>query len=335
MIPWLVLGASLPFVALLVARPVVRRLAARSLARRPVEMTLVVVGSMLATAMLTGSVLVGDTVDRSIRAQAYDQLGPIDEVVAVSGLDAGEGLFAALDGFTHPDVDGVLEMVVAQAAVLGRGDEPLVRPTAQLIEVDFHAAGRFGDDPRATGISGPTPEPGEAAITEDLAAEVRVGPGDRITVFAYGGSVDLVVDRVLPRTGVAGFWPRPGQTSHNVFVAPGTVAGLVDGADGTEPPTALVAVSNVGDVEGGVGRTDAVVAALEEAVGSLEAGVRPAKQELLDIADELGGALGELYFTVGMFAVVAGILLLVNLFVMLADERRHELGMLRALGLRR
>ena len=43
----------------------------------------------------------------------------------------------------------------------------------------------------------------------------------------------------------------------------------------------------------------------------------------------------QLYFTVGMFAVAAGVLLLVNVFVMLADERRSELGMLRAMGMRR
>ena len=37
----------------------------------------------------------------------------------------------------------------------------------------------------------------------------------------------------------------------------------------------------------------------------------------------------------GMFAVAAGILLLVNIFVMLSDERRSQLGMLRAIGMRR
>ena len=36
-----------------------------------------------------------------------------------------------------------------------------------------------------------------------------------------------------------------------------------------------------------------------------------------------------------MFAVAAGVMLLVNIFVMLADERRSELGMLRAIGMRR
>src|SRR5205807_4350451 len=36
-----------------------------------------------------------------------------------------------------------------------------------------------------------------------------------------------------------------------------------------------------------------------------------------------------------MFSVLAGVLLLVNIFVMLAQERKTELGMLQAIGLRR
>lgn len=329
--------ASVPFLVLFLTRPLVGRMAGRSMRRRPVELLLVVLGSMLATAILTGSLLVGDTVDRSIRGQAYDQLGPIDEVVGVTGLDEGPALWSALDGFASPEVDGTLPLVRAGAAVVGMGEDPLVQPTAQLLEADFGEAAALGDDPAATGISGATPGEGAAAITDDLAEEVRVEPGDTIEVFAYGESVELEVDRILPRTGVAGLWLQPGQRSYNVWVAPGTIAQLAAGSTAAEaePPTAMVAVSNVGDVEGGVGRTDVVVEQLEAAVDDLPAAVRPAKETVLDAAESVGSSFSELYFTVGMFAVAAGILLLVNIFVMLSDERRHELGMMRAVGLRR
>ena len=63
--------------------------------------------------------------------------------------------------------------------------------------------------------------------------------------------------------------------------------------------------------------------------------MQPVKEDLLEVADEAASSLTQLYFTMGMFAVAAGVLLLVNIFVMLADERRSELGMLRAIGLRR
>jgi putative ABC transport system permease protein len=333
----LVLAASLPFLFLLLGRPVIRHLALRSMARRPVELFLVVVGSMLATAILTGSLLVGDTVDRSIRSQAYDQLGPIDELIVASGQAEGERLWAALDGFASPEVDGTLPMLTASAAAVGMGEDQLVQPTAQLVEVDFEAAAEFGGDRDATGIEGPTPPAGNTAITSDLAARLRVEPGDPVVVHAYGASQEFQVDRILPRTGIAGFWLGEGQRSYNVFVPPGTIAALAAGAElgDAEPPRAMVAVSNVGDVEGGAGATAEVTAQLEDAVGDVVAGVRPVKETVLDVAETVGSSLGDVYFTVGMFAVAAGILLLVNIFVMLGDERRRELGMMRAIGLRR
>src|SRR5205807_1408840 len=52
-------------------------------------------------------------------------------------------------------------------------------------------------------------------------------------------------------------------------------------------------------------------------------------------ADVQGKSFTQLFGAFGAFSVLAGILLLVNIFVMLAQERKTELGMLRAIGLRR
>ncbi len=53
---------------------------------------------------------------------------------------------------------------------------------------------------------------------------------------------------------------------------------------------------------------------------------------MLDHAAASGSNIGSLFTLVGVFSVLAGVLLLVNLFVMLAEERKPELGMLRAIG---
>ena len=123
-----------------------------------------------------------------------------------------------------------------------------------------------------------------------------------------------------------------------MFVAPGTIAGLsgaaLTGVE-TEPPQTVLAFSNRGGVEDGARVTQEAVAAIDRQLGDLTAKARPVKKDLLDQADATGDSLSQLYFTVGMFAVAAGVLLLVNVFVMLADERRSELGMLRAMGMRR
>jgi putative ABC transport system permease protein len=330
---------SLPFIVALAVHPITRRLALRYPVRRLTESALIVLGSMLGTAIITGSLIVGDTIDRSIRASAYDQLGPIDEVVTVSGFEAGNELIAragTLASIPGADgvLDGVLPIVTTPVAVVGKRTQP----RAQLVEVDFTEAAAFGDEPSITGIAGTTPEPGKAAITSDLALSTDAAVGDTITVRVYGVPVDVEVDRILDRTGVAGYWPIDGrQQSYNVFVAPGSLAAGLAGVtlpDGVEPPQVTIAYSNVGGVEGAADLTDTAAEVIGAAVGAAGT-VQPVKRDVIDQADATADQLSQLYFTMGMFAVAAGILLLVNIFVMLADERRSQLGMLRALGMRR
>jgi putative ABC transport system permease protein len=334
---FLAIALSIPFVVILVARPFLRRLATRNTRRRPVEALLVIGGSLLGTAIITGSLVVGDTIDRSIRAGAYDQLGPVDEIVSVP-VDQGAALRERFASFSSPKIDGMLSLTTTGAAVVHPGRDGGTQPRAQLVEVDFRDARTFGGNAPATGITGPTPRGGHAAVSRDLADKLSLVPGDRIVVFGVGGNTSLTVDRILPRLGVAGFWTVDGrQQSYNVFVAPGTIAGLATASAtaGTEPPQALLAFSNAGGVEAGAAHSAAAVAAINRNLRGLTARAQPVKKDLLDRATASSDSLTQLYFTVGMFAVAAGILLLVNVFVMLADERRSELGMLRAMGLRR
>jgi len=336
-VPALLVVLSVPFVCVLVGWPLLRRLATRNAVRRPVEAVLVIVGSLLGTAIITGSLIVGDTIDRSIRAAAYDQLGPVDEIVSVPLAD-GAALQERFDGFTSRAVDGVLPLTATGAAVVNPRRGGGTQPRAQMLETDFADARRFGGDAAATGIAGATPEEGKAAVTADLADKLNIRRGGKILVFAAGGSIALRVDRILPRRGLAGLWTIDGrQQSYNVFVSPGTTAALVASGPSTlsEPPQSLLAFSNTGGVESGATRSSAAAAAIDRRLAGLAARARPVKRDLLDLANAAGESLTQLYFTVGMFAVAAGILLLVNVFVMLADERRSELGMLRAVGMRR
>lgn len=328
---------SMPMLWVVLRRPVQRRLALRYPFRRPVESLLVILGTLLGTSIITGSLIVGDTIDRSIRASAYDQLGPIDELVTVSGLDEGAAVATRFDGFDDPVIDGVLSFVTAPASVVASATQP----RAQLIEVDPVEAAAFGSDPAIVGLDGSAPASGHAMITTDLADRAGATVGDTIAVFAYGQRVDLVVDRIVERRGVAGFWPiDTRQQSYNVIVAPGAIADLAAGAPSipgltAEPPSVHIALSNVGGVEAGADLTDDALAAIEPVLAGAGATAQGVKRDVLDTAAELASGLTQLYFTMGMFAVAAGILLVINIFVMLADDRRSELGMLRAIGLRR
>jgi putative ABC transport system permease protein len=334
---FLVAILSLPFLYILLRKPILRRLALRNATRRPRETALVILGSLLGTAIMTGSYVVGDTFNASIRRTAHEQLGPIDEIVSSNGIASGSVLIAKLGGLRDSDIDGTLAATTASASAASNTTPARAAPKSQLIETDFAAARDFGGDPHATGISGPTPGPGEVAIGKDLARTLRVGVGDEIRAFAYGATVPLRVVRVLPKTGVAGFWSGDETMSNNMFVQPGTIARIASSgsATGTAPPVSMMFVSNAGGVESGAARSDTVGRLLESKLAGVPANVNERKQAVLDRAERAGQSLTRLYTSIGAFAVLAGIMLLVNIFFMLADERKSELGMLRAVGLRR
>ena len=248
MVTWILGGVALPIVVLivhdLVRRPTIRRLALRNVARRKGEAALVIAGSLLGTAIITASFIVGDTLRSSIRDAARTQLGPIDEVVKVTGLPPLASAEAAVRREPPlPDLDGVLTAISAQAALQRPGPDPRAEPHATLLEVDFAKAREFGADPSITGLAGAgaTPQGDELVIPDDLARTLGVAKGAKVELFAYGAHRTLTVRQVVPKVGLAGF----GQPS--AFVAPGTIASLASPVvqeSGNVPPIGLVMVSN-------------------------------------------------------------------------------------------
>jgi putative ABC transport system permease protein len=337
----LTLLVSLPFLFILLRRPVLRRLAVRNAVRRPREALLVVVGSMLGAAIITGSFVVGDAMTASIRAVAGEHLGPADELVLASDQRTWERLAGRLQWLPRvTSADGVLPIQTLAAPVTtNRGGQVIAAPQSQLIGVNFADARRFGGDARATGISGPAPGRSQAAITTDLAAALGIGVGGVIHVHAFGLDTPLVVVNVLPRRGVAGFWLGKEQESRNVLVSPEIFAGIRALATFASlyaaPPMQGVLVSNRGGVEAGVKRTDEVTGQIRVTAQGLGTQVLAVKRLVLEQADATGKSFSQMFTAMGSFGVIAGLLLLVNLFVMLAAERKPELGMARAVGMRR
>ncbi len=332
-----VLVLSLPFLLVLIRRPVLRRLAVRNAVRRPREAILVVLGSMLGAAIITGSAIVGDTMTASIRQVGRSHLGPIDELITARGAADQQQLLKVLRPAVKGNIDGLLAFASLDAATTSTGPHVLAAPRSQLIGVDFAAARGFGGDPRATGMSGSTPAAGHAAITKDLSSTLGIRKGEQIAVYAYGHRTKLVVDRILPRRGVAGFWLGADQEARNVLVSQRTFDRISTLPGAGQPPVWRIAVSNRGGIESGVGRTDAAISQIRAVApkAPFDPQIYPAKRTLLDIADAGGKSFTTMFTAMGSFGVIAGLLLLVNLFVMLVAERKTELGMARAIGMRR
>jgi putative ABC transport system permease protein len=184
--------------------------------------------------------------------------------------------------------------------------------------------------------AGATPSGDEAVLSKELARKLKVGTGDHIVVYGFGHQRELTIRQVLSAKGLAGFGGR------SLYAAPGTIASLLTGGAGQgvapvgEPPSSLVLVSNDGGVFDGADTTKQVTKQLEARVAGIPGvEVQETKQETLDQADDISTQFTTIFGGIGAFSVIAGIGLLITIFVMLADERKSELGMLRAIGLKR
>jgi putative ABC transport system permease protein len=322
----IVLGVLLPLVAFdLLARPTIRRLAIRNVVRRPGEAALVVGGTLLATALITASFIIGDSFGSSIRGLANERWGPTDELVLVATPDQVPEAVARIETLSPELIDGVLGATWLDVAVASAGTDRQVAPEVNLLEVDPARAVTFTDDPLVAGAdpSG-TLRADQIVLNERLAEDLGVGAGEPVEVFIGGSPTTFEVASVRPASGLNGFG--------EAIVATGSVSDHLD--DPASVVTSAVLVSNTGDVFSGADLSDDVVALLEAEVD--EAGdVIAVKQQLLEAAESEAAEMQELFGTIGGFSVAAGILLVINLFVMLAGERTSEMGTLRATGLRR
>ncbi len=304
--------------------PAVRRLSIRNVLRRKGEAMLVIGGSLLATALITASLVVGDSFGQSVRDLAKNYWGPVDELVIVEDGSQLGSIKASVDA-TDSAIDGVMAMRYGDASIGTVGPDRRVEPLARFVEADLGALGTFGGDPAATGFESliRTPLLTEVVLNDRLAGDLQVEPGDDVDLFLEGQRVRFRVSEVVEATGFAGF--------ADIVAMPGAITDRLRSEEGV---TNAIAVSNTGGVFDGAEQTDAVVSAMESALGSTIE-IQPVKADLLRDADLQTEEMTTLFGTIGGFSVAAGVLLVINLFVMLASERKSELGVMRALGVRR
>lgn len=166
----------------------------------------------------------------------------------------------------------------------------------------------------------------------------EMGPlGEQIQQrIQQGRTTELTVDGVVSGEGKGGFLGEPA-----VFFGLDQLQSLLE----RQGEINLIRVSNPGDVRGGLAQTDEVTPELRAALNTTQASfqdpsvqaleVETSKADIVERAEEAGAQFTRFLTTLSSFTIVAGILLVVNLFTMLAEERRVELSVMRAMGLER
>jgi putative ABC transport system permease protein len=315
---------------------IVLRLGLRNMSRRRGRAALIVAGLMLGTAIITAALATGDTMSHTIRSVAISALGRTDEVIAAKGIGAAFSTQSAGTGSRYfPQRFVVRVAKAAEGSGLVAGVEPaIVEPVAVQDLTSRQTESRvtlFASDPARMGAfgtirSGSRPvslgdlRPGEIYLNAKGAEKLAAKAGDKLRLLAGTGRATVRVRAVIRYAGAA-------AVDAGVMLRLGAAQQLL----GKPGQIGAIFVAN----RGGVAKSAAVVALLKPTVSPLGLETDPTKHDFLKTADESGAAFMSLFTTFGSFSIAAGILLIFLIFVMLAAERRSELGIARAVGMRR
>jgi putative ABC transport system permease protein len=341
------------------------RIAVRNVPRRRLRTALIIFGLMLGTTFIAAAFAVDDAIALGVRTIAVYNLGRIDEeVLGGSGpLDAYSEVSGArvVDGLRgDPLVAGVAPALLAQDALVADETSGQVRGRVSALAMDPADGGALVDLRAASGDA-PTPiealAPDEVYLNRNAGALLNAHVGDTLTLYSsrwpgkrYSARVrDIVTGGPL---GDAPYIVLPLATLQRYVNTPGQIN--------------RVYIANAGDGLTGVARTDAVTDKVYQALygsggsnngfpggsnitctyinatqyfcaSTVDASlhVHKAKQDGVRFALQAQEIFGRILTLFTLFALAIGLLLIFLIFTLLAAERRAELGMARALGMRR
>jgi putative ABC transport system permease protein len=343
------LGVSLSVVGYVLLRNrIMFRMGVRNIPRRVAQSVLIVIGLMLSTLIVSAALTTGDTVDHSVTKLAYDWLGHVDVTVmfdadastvatekAVVPEAAATELETALAN--DPDVDGILPVIIEPLPIIDQRTK-LSSPAATMAGVDANHLEGFPDivtrDGRQADLAALADD--QIYLNAKAAKELDARAGDTVTIFAQNFPytftvVDIVKDNVL--TGAINL-----QGGHGGLTGEGMVTRLdvAQNLVGREGELDAIGISARGGVRDGLALSDTVASKVEAALTSFpNLEVTKQKQEFVDDAELMGNVMSTMFVVMGLFSIAAGVLLIFMIFVMLAAERKPEMGMTRALGAKR
>ncbi|MGC9307623.1 MAG: FtsX-like permease family protein [Thermoplasmatota archaeon] len=314
---------------------IVFKMGIRNIMRRKGYALIVVFGLMIGTAVITASLSVGDTMDTMISSEILNQYHTTDEQL-VATEPTGERAYFNMSVFSRVAgqvdrayIDGLSPAIQDAVAILNL-DTNLSEARVTLYGVDAATAEPFGSLVALDGTVIETVQPTDILMGVDTADDLDATEGDSIIIYANNTPRFLNITHILRKEGRAG-------SGRGVYVALSTAQLWLNKTGQINE----ILISNTGGVQEGMTHTRQVEQAFQPILRALSADTPltfelvELKQDLLDETRENLRQFTDLFLVFGSFSIIAGVILIVNIFVMLAEERKPEMGMARAVGMQR
>lgn len=314
------------------------RLGIRNIARRPAQTALIVLGLMLATLLVSAALVTGDTMNYSIKKSVVEGLGQTDIVIRPktpkgssfsANATAGNNyltpkIFSRIDkALAGSDLIDGLTPVLREHAPAASAKSRRNLPGLEIAGLKDTYAKEFGALKTASGskLSIAKLKPGQAYINKEAAEKLEAKKGSKVELFINTG---------LREMRISGVFEEGGEPSNGPLM----VTRLADAQEMFAAKNRFneILISGQGDDLAGADHTKAIQKKIKPILDTHRFEISPVKKAGLSEAKDVANIFTGIFLVFGQFSMVAGVMLIFLIFVMLAAERKVELGVMRALG---
>lgn len=330
-----IMGVAVLAITVLAIRKIVLfKVGARNILRRKGLSAIVIGGLMVGTVIISSSLVVGDTMDEMIVSTTYDMFHETDEVIYYLESD---GSFGPIDDGVYLDIrEGVME-IENVANVIGElleyvqvNDLTSGQAEGEMLLVGFDPdIEEFGRYERHGLDMNMDLGPDEVYLDKKAARDLDAGKGDDLRITTLYGPFNFRVKGIIDSSGRAGI-----ASDGAIHMELDTARSIL----GMEGIVNHIRISNDGGVRSGQVHCDDVVRSTEpilEMTGIHGLEVQMNKEKEIEDGKEEIKEFSNMFLIFGSFSIIAGVILIINIFVMLGEERKGEMGISRAVGMKR
>ncbi|MEZ5126485.1 MAG: FtsX-like permease family protein [Thermoleophilia bacterium] len=303
------------------------RIAWRSLTTHKLRTVLTTLAILLGVAMISGTYVLTDQIDRGFTEIFADAYKGIDATITQTQSFSGGEMTGAVSGLPAELVDQVSEVEgVAQASgyIQGMG---AVAVDGKVVQTGgaptlFFSVDEATIDESSEYVAGGRPtQQGEVAIVEKLATDQNLKVGSTLKVITDAGSEDVTVAGIFrfgaeSSLGGSLLIQMTRADAEQWFDMEGRVSYIdVKAEVGTSPETLVERIKPI----------------LPEGT-EVKTGEQAAADQTKQVSEAISQFLRPALLTFGGIAVLVGAFIIFNAFSMTVAQRRREFAMLRALG---
>ncbi len=311
------------------------KIGVRNIPRRRTQMWLIIFALMLSTTLLSSVLATGDVITGAVQSVAVYNLGNVDEIIDGGHGDLGffpDGVYYQINDFAQHDPD-----IAAVAAALVEPNLLIADTTSRQVRSKVTAWAIIPGSEQ--GFGGMTDVNSKRQLTIAALGENQIYLNQTSAQLLNAHAGDLIY--LYSKR-----WP--GKRYQMQVVAIVVDGGLVGGApyilsnaqtfrsieNRYDDITQIYISNRGGGGVNGVGLSESVSHDLENQIPN-DVHVSEVKATGTQISQKAQDLFSRVFSLFALFALAIGLLLIFLIFVLLAAERRVEMGMARAIGVQR